>query len=104
AGVGLADVVLVSEPEAAALPYAAPQRVDARSSIAVYDLGGGTFDIAVLRKAAAEVFEVVGAPAGIDRLGGADFDEAVFRLVTAGLGEEYAALDTTDPAVLVALG
>lgn len=104
AGVGLADVVLVSEPEAAALHYAARERVDAGSSIAVYDLGGGTFDIAVLRKAAADVFEVVGAPAGIDRLGGADFDEAVFRHVTAGLGEEYAALDTTDPAVLVALG
>jgi len=104
AGVGLADVVLVSEPEAAALHYAARERVDAGSSIAVYDLGGGTFDIAVLRKVAADVFEVVGTPAGIDRLGGADFDEAVFRHVSAGLGEAYTALDTTDPAVLVALG
>ena len=104
AGVGLADVVLVSEPEAAALHYAARERVDAGSSIAVYDLGGGTFDIAVLRKTAADAFEVVGAPAGIDRLGGADFDEAVFRHVTAGLGKAYTSLDTADPAVLVAIG
>jgi actin-like ATPase involved in cell morphogenesis len=104
AGVGLADVVLVSEPEAAALHYAARERVDAGSSIAVYDLGGGTFDVAVLRKTAADSFEVVGAPAGIDRLGGADFDEAVFRHVTAGLGDAYTSLDITDPAVLVAIG
>ncbi|EMY36184.1 chaperone protein DnaK, partial [Arthrobacter crystallopoietes BAB-32] len=41
---GLPDVSLVSEPEAAALHYAAQERVSEGSLIAVYDLGGGTFD------------------------------------------------------------
>ena len=48
--------------------------------MAVYDLGGGTFDAAVLRKTEAG-FEILGRPEGIERLGGIDFDEAVFAHV-----------------------
>ena len=47
---GLSGVILVTEPQAAAISYAAQERVDEGAVVAVYDLGGGTFDAAVLRK------------------------------------------------------
>ena len=59
---GLSNVTLVSEPDAAALHYASQVRVEDGSTIAVYDLGGGTFDTAVLRKAGAGRFEFLGRP------------------------------------------
>ena len=46
---GLDAATLLSEPEAAAIHYASFERVDAGTLVAVYDLGGGTFDAAVLR-------------------------------------------------------
>jgi molecular chaperone DnaK (HSP70) len=103
AGVGLADVTLLSEPEAAALHYASLARVDTGSTIAVYDLGGGTFDVAILKKTGAQAFEPIGRPEGIERLGGADFDDAVFGHVAAHAVDAFAGLDTTDPGVLLAL-
>lgn len=103
AGVGLADVKLLSEPEAAALHYAAAERVEEGKTIAVYDLGGGTFDVAILRKDGTESFHPLGRATGIERLGGADFDESVFGFVTENMGEGFTGLDGTDPGVLVAL-
>ena len=44
-------VSLLAEPQAAALHYATQERITPGSTIAVYDLGGGTFDAAVVRKA-----------------------------------------------------
>jgi hypothetical protein len=44
-------VALLAEPQAAAFHYATQERVAPGSTIAVYDLGGGTFDAAVVRKA-----------------------------------------------------
>ena len=103
AGVGLSDVTLVSEPEAAAVHYASQERVDEGSTIAVYDLGGGTFDAAVLQKSSAETFRTLGRPEGIERLGGADFDDAVFGHVASCAADDLAGLDTSDPGVLMAL-
>ena len=103
AGVGLADVTLLSEPQAAALHYSAQERVEVGSTIAVYDLGGGTFDAATVHKTSSGEFGILGAAEGIERLGGADFDEVVFRHVTDSLGDALAHLDTTDPEVLLAL-
>ncbi|WP_336711024.1 Hsp70 family protein [Arthrobacter sp. USHLN218] len=100
---GLADAALVSEPEAAALHYASQERVPDGSLVAVYDLGGGTFDAAILRKDSGTSFSPLGRPNGIDQLGGADFDEAVFNHVAAGAAEAFDGLDTADPAVLLAL-
>ncbi|ACL41048.1 Heat shock protein 70 [Pseudarthrobacter chlorophenolicus A6] len=100
---GLHDVTLLAEPEAAALHYASQVRVEEGSTIAVYDLGGGTFDTAVLTKAGDDRFEAVGRPEGIDDLGGADFDAAVFRYVAEHTGEALADLDPADPDVLAAL-
>ena len=100
---GLSDVTLITEPEAAALHYASQTRVEDGSVIAVYDLGGGTFDTAVLRKAGAGHFELLGHPDGIETLGGADFDAAVLRHVVAHLGEAVTGLTPEDPATLAAL-
>jgi molecular chaperone DnaK len=103
AGVGLADVTLMSETEAAALHYASQEPVDVGETIAVYDLGADTFDIAILTKTGAQTFEAVGRSEGIERLGGADFDDAVFEHVATHSTEAFAGVDTTDPGVLLAL-
>ncbi|WP_219413876.1 Hsp70 family protein [Pseudonocardia nigra] len=101
AGQGL-TVTFLAEPQAAALHYAAAERVAAGSTIAVYDLGGGTFDAAVVRKGDAG-FGLLGRPEGLERLGGVDFDEAVFEHVREGLPGAFDELDETDPAVLSAV-
>jgi actin-like ATPase involved in cell morphogenesis len=95
----LPDVVFLTEPEAAAIHYASQERVEDGSVVAVYDLGGGTFDATILRKMG-EGFEVLGQPEGIERLGGIDFDEAVFAHVLGALGVNLEELDRSDPAVL----
>jgi actin-like ATPase involved in cell morphogenesis len=87
------DAITLTEPEAAAIAYAANERVDPGAVVAVYDLGGGTFDAAVLRKAE-DGFTILGQPEGIERLGGIDFDEAVVQHVRSALG---GALDQVDP-------
>ena len=99
--VRLADVgpvTFVTEPEAAAINYAERDRLEPGQVVAVYDFGGGTFDAAVLRKTAAG-FEVLGRPEGMDRLGGIDFDQAVFSHVNDAVDGRIAEADTSDPAV-----
>ncbi|MCP4961115.1 MAG: Hsp70 family protein [Actinomycetia bacterium] len=97
------DVELMTEPEAAAIQYASLERVDPGSVVAVFDLGGGTFDAAVLRKDDDQGFEFLGRPEGIERLGGVDFDEAVFGYVSRWTGDALQELDPTDLAVLAAV-
>ena len=58
-----------TEPEAAAIAYAARDRVAEGDRIAVYDLGGGTFDAAVLVREGAG-FRLAGPPEGVEHLGG----------------------------------
>jgi molecular chaperone DnaK len=95
-------VTLTTEPEAAAAFYARQQRIEPGAVVAVYDLGGGTFDAAVLRKTATG-FEILGRPEGIERLGGIDFDAAVFSHVRDRVGGRLAELDEDDPAVIAAV-
>lgn len=96
---GVTDVLLLSEPEAAAIGYATTNRVEVGQTVAVYDLGGGTFDAAVVRKLADDRFELVGTPVGIEHLGGVDFDQAVFDHVRDAVGTAWDELDPADPAV-----
>ncbi len=100
-GADLPEVTFRSEPEAAAASYALQERVDSGSTIAVYDLGGGTFDAAVVRKTGATTFSVLGVPQGIEQLGGADFDDAVFGHVVAAV-PALSELDPEAPATLAA--
>jgi actin-like ATPase involved in cell morphogenesis len=94
---GLRDATLVSEPVAAAVHYASTERIEVGDVVAVYDLGGGTFDAAVLRRTT-DGFELMGAPEGIERLGGIDFDEAIVQHVRASLGARVAELDADSAA------
>lgn len=98
----LGDAVTISEPEAAARWYASTERVEPGDVVAVYDLGGGTFDAAILRQTETG-FEILGRPEGIERLGGIDFDEAVFAHVRRVLGDAIASLDPDDPAAMTAI-
>ena len=70
---GLDVVRIVNEPTAASLAYGLQRRRE--GLIAVYDLGGGTFDISILR-VKDDVFEVL-ATNGNTRLGGDDFDRVI---------------------------
>ena len=97
----LPEVMFRTEPEAAAASYSMQERVATGSTIAVYDLGGGTFDAAVVRKDDIGIFSVLGLPEGIDRLGGVDFDDAVFGHVVAKV-PALSELDPEDPATLAA--
>lgn len=94
--------VLISEPQAAAESHATATQVDVGDVVAVYDLGGGTFDAAVLQRREAG-FELVGRAAGIERLGGIDFDEAVFEHVRQFIGPRLTNVDYEDPLVAGAL-
>jgi molecular chaperone DnaK len=71
---GFAVERIVNEPTAAALAYGL-DKLKSRSKIAVYDLGGGTFDISILELNNG-VFEVL-ATNGNTRLGGDDIDNAI---------------------------
>ena len=100
-GPGNPTIRLLSEPEAAAIHYAGTERVEPGQAVAVYDLGGGTFDVAVLRSTG-DSFAILGAPEGIERLGGIDFDAAVLGHVARTLGG-LDDLDPDDPAVATAV-
>ena len=74
---GLNVLRLINEPTAAAIAYGLDQ--SSEGVYAVYDLGGGTFDISILRLARG-VFEVL-ATGGDSALGGDDYDRAMVELV-----------------------
>ena len=95
--VDLDAALLLAEPVAAATYYASQRRLEPDSVVAVYDLGGGTFDAAAVRRTA-DSFEIIGSPEGIERLGGIDFDEAVFAHVRQAVGDALDRLDPEEPA------
>ena len=73
---GLPEPTLIPEPVAAAYHYARGELAEGQK-IAVYDLGGGTFDTVVMQRTP-EGFEVVGPPGGDESIGGDHFDHLVF--------------------------
>ncbi|CAN7514958.1 Fe-S protein assembly chaperone HscA [Variovorax sp. LjRoot175] len=92
---GLNVLRLISEPTAAAIAYGLDNASE--GVYAVYDLGGGTFDISILRLTQG-VFEVI-ATGGDSALGGDDYDHALADLVLAQAGLE--AQSDTDKAMLL---
>ncbi|HEX6352198.1 Hsp70 family protein [Actinophytocola sp.] len=95
-------VRLVPEPAAAAFAYAATRDVAPGDAVGVYDLGGGTFDAAIVRRLDTGGFRLVGRPEGIDFLGGADFDDAVLAHVKNSVGALWTELDLDDPEMSTA--
>jgi Fe-S protein assembly chaperone HscA len=86
---GLEVARIVNEPTAACLAYGLDKK--AQGNIAVFDLGGGTFDISILRVTGG-VFEVL-ATNGNTSLGGDNFDEALVQ----ALAEEIQQQTGNDP-------
>ena len=76
---------IINEPTAAALAYGLSEK--GAETVAVYDLGGGTFDISVLRLTEG-VFEVV-ATNGDTHLGGDDFDRLLIDKLAGEFEEEF---------------
>jgi molecular chaperone HscA len=74
---GLDVLRIINEPTAASLAYGIGLRKDEIKTIAVYDLGGGTFDVSIL-KLNGGVFEVLSTN-GDTYLGGDDFDNAIVQ-------------------------
>jgi len=100
------DIVLLAEPLAAVTQRVATHQLAPGSTVAVFDLGGGSFDATVVRTAAGGAdggHQVLGTPESNDHLGGADFDEVVFEHVRASLPDLFATVDETDPADLAAV-
>jgi molecular chaperone HscA len=94
---GLNVLRLISEPTAAAIAYGLDNASE--GVYAVYDLGGGTFDISILRLTQG-VFEVI-ATGGDSALGGDDYDHALADFVLAQTGLQ-AGSDADKAALLVA--
>jgi len=92
---GLQVLRIVNEPTAAALAYGMTNRDS--GIVAVYDFGGGTFDISILRIEDG-VFNVLSTN-GDTRLGGDDLDQTLMEYILSEVGEELRA----DPEVLQAL-
>ena len=96
---GLEVQRIINEPTAAALAYGLDRKHDA--TIAVYDLGGGTFDISILRVEAG-VFQVLSTH-GDTRLGGDDLDGEIIDLVGQEIRQTYGQQLTFPPATRQAL-
>ncbi|MEW6202129.1 MAG: molecular chaperone DnaK [bacterium] len=82
---GLRVLRLINEPTAAALAYGLPR--GAAGTIAIFDLGGGTFDISIL-DISREVFEVI-ATRGNNHLGGDDFDARLVSCICDSFYREH---------------
>lgn len=80
---GLEVVDVINEPTAAAMSYGFAQGDDVDETVLVYDLGGGTFDVTVIRlepRESGNHIRVV-ATGGNARLGGAQWDQEVVKLI-----------------------
>jgi Fe-S protein assembly chaperone HscA len=82
---GLEVLRIINEPTAAALAYGLQKRT--QGTIAVYDLGGGTFDISIL-KLKNGIFEVLSTN-GNTHLGGDDFDRQIVDLLLKDIAEQH---------------
>ena len=90
---GLEAVRILNEPTAAAIAYGLDERKEGK--IAVYDLGGGTFDISLLQLTG-KIFKVV-ATNGDTRLGGDDFDQAIVGELTLRIQQEFTDTELCSP-------
>ena len=83
---GLEVIRIINEPTAAALAYGFGKNIE--KVIAVFDLGGGTFDISVLEIGSGGVFKVI-ATAGDTFLGGEDFDARIIDWLVQGFKDQH---------------
>jgi molecular chaperone DnaK (HSP70) len=96
---GLEVLRLINEPTAAAFAYGYKKHKD--FTLAVYDLGGGTFDVTIMR-ARGDTFEVV-ATDGDSYLGGEDFDYAIAEWLEREFQNEFGRDLSGDPSARLRL-
>lgn len=96
---GLEVLRMINEPTAAALVYEAGKQEGKK--ILVYDLGGGTFDVSVVRIEEG-IVEVISSH-GDNHLGGDDFDEKIVAHIQAQVQEKYDVDVTTSPHAMARL-
>lgn len=89
---GLEVVRVINEPTAAAIAYGLDEKKEGH--VAVYDLGGGTFDISIL-KLSGKIFKVI-ATCGNTHLGGDDFDRALSDAIKANVQQAFPEADLHD--------
>ncbi|MFZ3246719.1 MAG: Fe-S protein assembly chaperone HscA [Candidatus Acidiferrales bacterium] len=97
---GLEVLRLVNEPTAAALAYGLHKQ--RRGRVAVYDFGGGTFDISVLKLISSEegdIYQVLSTN-GDTHLGGDDIDNALFEVISADIRDKYSFDFTGNPGAV----
>ncbi len=97
---GLNVLNIINEPTAAAISYGVSGN-DKNETVLVYDLGGGTFDITVMRIEGNDISVV--CTGGDDQLGGKDWDEALMEYVTERYEEENGEDLSEDPETIAAL-
>ena len=93
---GVPEFQTITDPEAVAAHYAATGHIAEGDTVAVYDLGGSSFDATVLRRTA-DGIALLGSPEGIERLGGGTFDEAILSHVNQSVDGPLSGLDRHDP-------
>ncbi len=94
--VGLEIVHIINEPTAAALAYGAKK--SATETVAVYDLGGGTFDLSII-EIRDRIFEVK-STGGDVFLGGIDFDNALIQYILSDFSAQHGIDLSSDPIAM----
>ncbi len=87
---GLDVLRIINEPTAAALAYGLDQ-AESEQTILVYDLGGGTFDVTIMKVTGSKIQVITSG--GNKSLGGADFDQAIVE----HMKEQFIATHQVDP-------
>jgi len=102
---GLDVIRIINEPTAAAIAYCYGKPVHGKKRLAVYDLGGGTFDISILEieqgndGADALIVEVLSTN-GNTFLGGEHIDKALSDYIMKDIKNRYSAVNTSEPSIV----
>jgi len=92
---GLRVLRIINEPTAAAIAYGLQAKTDHETTTMVYDLGGGTFDVSIVRVSNSEI--AVLATDGDHKLGGKDWDDQIAGYLAAKFKDEFGADPFEDP-------
>jgi molecular chaperone DnaK len=101
-GATVGGALLIPHPVAAVAKLAHDVDIALGTTVAVLDLGGGTFEATIVRRTH-DGFDVVGPPGGMADLGGVEFDDAVFARVDAELGHVLQTVPHDDVETMAAL-
>lgn len=93
---GLNVLRVINEPTAAAISFGVDTSQE--GCVLVYDLGGGTFDVTIMRIHDGS-FDVI-ATGGDSQLGGINFDQKIIALILAKVAEQGIVVDDTDDALM----